>query len=395
MALSLFAGSFDPKLRLLYCSVGMSNYTVASLYQRGDNCSLAMVIDEFEDENEQSHKSRVVTDVSELMRNIVSETGVIVERGSRNGTTKTYSLKFSLRMGYINAARKSQDDSRRFEVETVREVGRRDPWSGILADLGGDEEKWKEISRAINVGMIKYLPDIIEHYAKVEHECSSSNFLPFPVPTRFLKNYYHMATLMDIFGEDWKTYIVESCTARAPQLQAVSVDTSSQELFDRILRAPAIVSNGAVTNKPSKFTIVELMQTPETWPMINSSASGFFFLPDEGLAVIDWVMAQAQGGLLSGWKDYTGLSRANMKDRMDRHPDAIRPAKYAERNVMTIVKKVLPAASSHTISVLDISKLVAELTEFAPPMVVTPIETPTVEAAPTVITEGINGLSNI
>lgn len=129
--------------------------------------------------------------------------------------------------------------------------------------------------------------------------------------------------------------------------------------------------------------------------MINSSASGFFFLPDEGLAVIDWVMAQAQGGLLSGWKDYTGLSRANMKDRMDRHPDAIRPAKYAERSVMTIVKKVLPAASSHTISVLDISKLVAELTEFAPPMVVTPIETPTVEAAPTVITEGINGLSNI
>ena len=395
MALSLFAGSFDPKLRLLYCSVGMSNYTVASLYQRGDNCSLAMVIDEFEDENEQSHKSRVVTDVSELMRNIVSETGVIVERGSRNGTTKTYSLKFSLRMGYINAARKSQDDSRRFEVETVREVGRRDPWSGILADLGGDEEKWKEISRAINVGMIKYLPDIIEHYAKVEHECSSSNFLPFPVPTRFLKNYYHMATLMDIFGEDWKTYIVESCTARAPQLQAVSVDTSSQELFDRILRAPAIVSNGAVTNKPSKFTIVELMQTPETWPMINSSASGFFFLPDEGLAVIDWVMAQAQGGLLSGWKDYTGLSRANMKDRMDRHPDAIRPAKYAERNVMAIVKKVLPAASSHTISVLDISKLVAELTEFAPPMVVTPIETPTIEATPAVITEGINGLSNI
>ena len=374
MALSLFAGSFDPKLRLLSGSVGMSNYTVASLYQKGNNSSLPMVIDEFEDENEQSHKSRVVTDVSELFRNIVSETGVVVERGSRNGTTTTYNMKFPIRMGYINSPRKSQDESRRFEIETVREVGRRDPWAGILADLGGDESKWEAIRRAINLGMLKYLPDIIEHYDKVEHECMSTNFLPFSVPTRFLKNYFHMATLMDMFGVDWRAYMIESCTARAPQLQAVSVDTSSQELFDRILRTPGVTAGGMSNNKPSRYTIVELMAAPETWPLINTSACGFFFLPEEGLAVIDWVMSQAQGGILSGWKDYAGLSRANLKDRMDRHPDAVRPSKYGERSIMAIVKKVLPAASSHTISVLDITKLVEDLSAYAPPMVATPVE---------------------
>lgn len=134
------------------------------------------------------------------------------------------------------------------------------------------------------------------------------------------------------------------------------------------------------------------MHTPETWPLINTSSCGFFFLPEENLAVIDWVMAQAQGGILSGWKDYAGLSRANLKDRMDRHPDAIRPFKYPEQNIMTTVKKVIPAASSHTISVLDISKLMAELAETAPPIVVT-----AEEAAPEVVKteEGMDALSNI
>lgn len=216
MALSMFAGSFDPRLQLLYASSGMSNYTAASLYMRGDNSSLTMIIDEFEDENEQTHKSRVVNDVSEMLRNIVSEAGAIVERGSRNGTTTTYHLKFNIRMGYIHSARKAQDDSRRFEVETVREVGRRDPWTGIMSDLVGDEAKWKEISYGINMGMLKLIPDLIEHYDQVERESAASNFLPFPVPTRFLKNYFHMATIMDVFGEDWKSYIIESCTARAP-----------------------------------------------------------------------------------------------------------------------------------------------------------------------------------
>lgn len=393
MALSLFAGNFDPKLRLLMGSNGMSNYTVASLYQRCDRSTLPLVIDEFEDENEQSHKSRVVTDVSELIRNIVSETGVVVERGSRNGTTKTYRMKISIIMAYINSARKAQDDSRRFEIETVREVGRRDPWAGIIADLGGDEAEWEAIKRAINLGMIKHIPEIIRRYAKIERECMATPLLPFPVPTRFLKNYFHVATLMDMFGEDWKAYIIESCTARAPQLQAVSIDTSSQELFDRILRTPGISSGGTVSGKPAKFTVVELMQTPETWPMINSSSCGFFFLPEEGLAVIDWVMAQAQGGILSGWKDYAGLSRANIKDRMDRHPDAIRPAQYTEQNIMATVKKFLPAASSHTISVLGISKLMDDLVAHAPPIIVTAIE-PVINNV-VELNQGTDGVSNI
>ncbi len=359
-AMSVFDGGQYEHLRLLEASVSKANYSVASIYQTWDASSLAMGLQEFEDEGDgRSHKGQVVENLSELLRQIIFDTGVTVSRGATDGKVKNYHLHTNVFLTAILNARKPQDENRRFAVETLKleKEAVKDPAVAVFELFS--PERLQEMRRMLTLGLHKHIPMLARHHDKVYLEMNQRPMASFPVPSRFLRHFVPMSSMMELLGDDWGTLVGQISESRQERLQAIAEDNNSANLYSRIMHNPSInVGQGG------RAAVLTLLSSEETWRMVNTSGCGFFYDDTTKMGVVDWVAVTGPGGLLDRSPELArGSTPRNLKYVLDQHPRAIKSREYADKGVYEMLKRNKVVAAQHEISALDLTDIVAPLRE--------------------------------
>lgn len=351
--LNIFSGVSSRPMQLLEASAAVSNFTQAAIYQKWNNSTIALAIDEFEDEGDLTHKAKQVADVVTLLRQLVNEEGIPIERGGKDGTMKTYRVRAFVFLAAIKQARQVQDMNRRHEIEMNKIPGHRDAKAGVLSEMS--IEQFHEIRRAVSLGLLRWIPRLQQLGAEIEKELLSKQVVGHNVNNRTLKNFVPAAAIAALVGDDWRKFVRESCEARRQKHDAIAAETTSQVIYDRVFFTASIPTP---TNRAVKLSLNELLAAEENWNQINSSGVGFFFIPEMKVGVVHWITAQTS--LLAPWHEYTGTHHRTLKDAFDRHPNAIRMEDYEKLGVWPHIQRLIPAARKADVSVVDLTKFIED-----------------------------------
>jgi len=325
--LSLFCGGQYPELQVCGWAVGMADYTPASLYQRFGYTTLAMCLEEFTRDplQPQTHKSRQVEDINQLLRQVIFPGGATVTRGSLDGKTVTRVIKTNIVTASINPAFDAQDASRRYTVETVKRTGKADPAAGLKKQFG--LEGLAALRRTMTLGLLKYYKRVRDRSGPIEHELSTGALdIGFNVDSRFLRNFFGVAPLMDLLGEDWRAFVIAATKTRQDHLAATERSTLTNQLFDTIMRVNAVRvgANGATSS------ISSLLASSEgRWRQLNQAQCGVYYHEQHKLLAVDWASLNANNGLLTRTEPYCHANPTQMKYQMDQHSRVIRKAEMA------------------------------------------------------------------
>jgi hypothetical protein len=356
---NLFSPVDNRDMTLLEMSRAISSATMAAVAQLLHNSTLVVGFDEFENDGDNTHKSKVVADITEMLRKLSSQEGVPVDRGTKDGTAKQYFLKTFVIISAITAAIKPQDENRRFNINMVKVPGFGDSHNRILSEISLKE--WHQIRRALSVGMIKHIARLAEISEKIEKELLSTQLVPFPVDSRFLKNYIPVASIMELFGRDWRQFVVESCMAKKEKLNAVASISTSQTLYDRIFFTASVP---LPDNRAAKVALNELLATDGTANQINGLGTGFYYIADRRIGVIHWLTAQT--ALLAPWDNYKRQNHTGLKDLFDRHPKAIKTEDYEPLGIWTRIRQLIPGVNKYDVSVIDLNEFITESRKQSP-----------------------------
>ncbi len=358
--LNLFSGHSAKRLQLLEACRALSSFTMASIYLAWNNSTIGLGLDEFENEGENTHKAQQVANVIEMLRQLITEEGATIDRGTKDGGTTHYSLRSNVFIASINQARKIQDENRRFEIRMDKiQTGFRDAAAGILSDIPIGE--YHAIRRAVSVGMMKHALQLHRVSEKIETALLTEQVANFNVPSRFIKNYTQAASVMAILGLDWKAFVRDSCGLRKTQLQALAAETSSQTIYDRVIFTAAVP---LPSNRAIKVSLNEMLATPAAWAEINKSGVGFFYIPELKKGIVHWITSQT--ALLNIWTEYTGIPHRTLKDTFDRHPNALKTETYDTSGVWPHVQRLIPGVRKHDVSIIDLAAFMAEIGVIGP-----------------------------
>ena len=382
--LSTMCGSTDPRIQFLELAKPLANFSMPAIYQGWNGSSMGLGADEFENEDGNYHKAQQVENTSEILRNVISESGSMIARGGKDGNTKEYNLKMFVFLASILNAKKAQDENRRFSIELDKVKGLSDPRTGLLAKYSLQEIA--DLRRSITIGLLPHVHRLREAYQLIERECAKG-LVPFPVDSRFLQNFYPACAVMELVGEDWRKFIKDVCTARKAKLQGIAAQSTSQVLYDRLMSSPAIPVG------QSRKSVSDFLGQA-TYGALNETGCGFFYIEHLQLAVVHWIMAQSPTGVIGGWREYQMMSHRSLKDTLDRHSSALRTEEYESRGVLAHMRRTQPDVRPHNISVLNLAGFMKELQPVKP-------KTPdtaaiaTAVAVPPVTEEVDDGIANV
>ena len=357
--LSTFCGIQFPHLQVCSWAKGMSSYTAASLYQGFNRCSTTMCLEEFtRDLSTNSAKNGQVQSCAEVMRGVMFPGGAVVTRALPTGGVKKMTIATNIVTASINPAHDPQDASRRMTIETVKVEGLKDP--SIQFTEAFPPEELTRMRRVFGLGMFKYIRTFREHYAEIERELATGKVVTsFAVDTRFLRNFYPIAPLMVMLGEDWRAFVVKATESRRGRLTATARNNISTQLFDTLMRTNnmRIGSSGAVTSA----TVMLASSDPTRWMALNHAQSGMYYFDDMGLLVIDWISVVSPGGLLHRVEPYCRTQYNLLKHQLDQHPLAQREHQYDSSSVLSALRSLGGFMRPDEITVLDVRKQVDEL----------------------------------
>lgn len=357
--LSTFCGAQFPHLQVCTWGKGMSSYTAASLYQGFNHCSTVMCLEEFtRDFTTNTAKNAQVQACVDMMRQCTFPGGAVVTRALPTGGVKKMVVATNIVTASINPAHDPQDASRRMTIETVKVEGLKDP-SIQFTEMFPPEELTR-MRRVFGLGMFKYLRTIREHFAEVERELATGKVVTsFAVDTRFLRNFYPIAPIMALFGDDWRAFVVKATESRRGRLTATSRNNIATQLFDTLLRTNnlRIGSTGAVTSA----TVMLASSDPTRWMALNHAQSGMYYFDDLGLLVIDWISVVSPGGLLHRVEPYCRTQYNLLKHQLDQHPLAQREHQYNVATVLAALRSLGGFMRPDEITVLDVRKQITEL----------------------------------
>jgi hypothetical protein len=357
-ALAVFCGGQIPALQLLQPVQYQSSYTLASIYQAFNNSTLMMGLEEFTSDGA-LHKARQVDDISELLRQIVFKGGVVVRRGTAEGKQRVYRLHTNVVTSSIHVAKDSQDENRRFTVETVRKDGLRDPAIGVAEMFPA--ERYAELRRVLAFGMLRYMRQLKALHDQVEQDMSDPELVPFPVSSRFLRNFIPVASLMTLFGVEWKPFVRQTCLVRRTRLEGLNKDTGSANLLSQLLHTP-----GVPIGQGGRAAIQQLLGREEDWRQVNSSGCGFYYDDANRLGLVDWVAIRAPGGLLHRVPEYERSTVRILKHTLDQHPKALKEREFEGAGITQFLLANNIVADNHEISVVRLDEIVNRLRQPVP-----------------------------
>lgn len=360
-ALSTFCGGQFPHLQICPWSKGLVNYSTASIYQGFNRASLTMGLEEFtRDLTVATAKTAQVQSISELLRQVIFPGGAVVSRALPTGGSRQMIVRTNVVTASIHPAHDPQDASRRLTVETVKVEGLKDPQMEF-AELFPPEELTR-MRRVLGLGLIKFYRPYREYYDQIERELGTGKVVTtFAVDTRFLRNFYPIAPLMALLGEDWKDFVIKATEARRGRLTANARSNVTTQLFDTIFRTNnlKIGQSGAVTS----VAVMLGSRDPTRWLALNHAQAGVYYFEDLKYLIVDWISVVAPGGLLHRVEPYCRTPPNLLKHQLDQHSLARRDHQYDPPKVLSALRAFGGVMRTDEITVVDISAMLEELRE--------------------------------
>lgn len=356
--MSLYSGKDAPYLQVVESSVTIDNFTEASLIQMLNRSTLLACVDEFEDKRDNLRQSNEIQAAIKLMRNVLSESGVPVFRGTLSGEPVEYSVHTNFMIASILRAHDVQDDNRRFEIDLRYVAGRGDTSQILLQRYTPDD--FKRMRRTFSIGLPKFAREYVEIYRRLQLELSSKTTLPFQVPQRFVYNSLPVLSLMALMGEDYMSFFIKLCTSKQTKLTSTQNDTQAAVMYERLLRSACIRVPG---DEHTALRITDFLATPEDMGNLNRTKCGAMVIPASNMLILEHVTAQGRGGVYESWPEYRSMSHRNLKHALDQHPWAIRTEDYEKYRVGQFIRAAGGSYNSSTVTVLNIETLIRELRE--------------------------------
>lgn len=356
-AMGLIAGRDFPRIHVISAASGLANFTAAGVRQSWNNCTRPLVLDEFEDEGQNTRKSHEVEAIYEMIRPAVGADNTF-NMGSRTGEKVEYHLNFFLFVAAINRPRKPQDASRQVALSMQHVQGRADPVHVILNDLGDDYVQ--KLRDDIEVLMYGRLTQMKLLHGELEKEFSQPGARPAGVDARYFEALLPAMGVMKLLGLDYKKFATEFCTAMTTHQGAVGTRTDSQSLMDWVFQSPEVIAQIDSTRPPLRTTINYLLGSPGTRSLINESNSGVYFDEVSALVVVNWT--QAIQTVLSKHPKYRNESNiTNLREMANRAEMAKSPEVIKQSGALDRLKRYgLHGVSANNLTAYSVIELLKQ-----------------------------------
>jgi hypothetical protein len=359
--MSLYCRGQYPSIVLCEASGYSSNYTTASLYHEFNDSRLTMALDEAsQDHKIQTQKTRQMEDINEMIRQIAFEGGVSVNRVGPNGKVVKYRLHTNVLMTTVTEPRDHQESNRSYFLETVREVGRRDPQHTLNAILGA--ANFPELRRIIQIGILKYLPRLHKSQKEFYTLFNEKQIASFTVPSRFLRNFAPIGAVLDLMGYDALAEIRKMIETRKDRILAQDNNSASKSTLDQLLRGTMIevpTETGLQTKR-----LLSVLIEPNAESVLREADLGIYYAADAKLLAIDMTQAFGNRGFFS--KQYDGnqsvvsdtFSQYTLRTALAQSPNLVPQAQWPRYNIPDRFWQMGKGAPSNLI-VLDVSTYIA------------------------------------
>lgn len=335
LCMGLISGKDFPRIQVLSVAHGTSNFTAAGVRQEMNNCTRALVLDEFEDEGAHDRKSHEVENVYAMMRSAVGANNTF-RMGSRDGNAVEYRLNFYLFVGAINKPRKVQDANRMIAINMAHVVGRADPVQLIIGAVG--DEYIQTLRDDLEVVALARIPQFRKIYSDLEVEFNKPGAKPPGVDQRYFETLLPALTIMKYLGMDYARFgydFAEMTNAVSP---ASSQKSESQLLMDWVFQSPAIFATLEPGRPPVRTSLNQLLSAPETRELINATNSGVYFDVQSSTVVVNWLQA-LQTVLSSHPRFRSELNVANIRDLANRASCAMSHAALVQSGILERLKR--------------------------------------------------------
>jgi len=278
--LGLLSGN-NPTTRLLEAAFTMDSYTVAGFRKEMNHCSLGAVLDEFEDQGNDTH-SRNVRGILRDIRGLTSNPEARILRGNmENPEATAYVLRCQIWAAAIQYLRDEADVSRFVQIKTDIAEGHPNPKTTMATMFS--ETDFRRARRALTLGMFKVVPDLLKEikwlrgvYASQGLMSALSDHAGVTVPSRYLDGVLIPAAILKLVGQDPHEFITRFVTAKATMLKQVVGASHEKSLLDHILSAQLQYSK---PGSDVRHTNVRgLLSSPTERTLLNETESGVYYV---------------------------------------------------------------------------------------------------------------------
>jgi hypothetical protein len=157
-----FAGERPGSHAMVKPSVYTRSASAAGIYQKYQDCTTLLVLDEIGDQT-----TRHAKQVTEMVRNLEAGDNTVV-RGTSSGSTREYKLEMPIVWASINLPSQVQDLNRIIEIRLSHKAGVRDPWL-VMRQMRTRDELKNLGSRGM-YAMLKNKAEIMKCYDELEQK---------------------------------------------------------------------------------------------------------------------------------------------------------------------------------------------------------------------------------
>ena len=306
---NVFSGLGNEGIQLLYCAIGLLDYTAPSVYNMMNGDTRLLVLDEFEP----SDPSKMHT-VDALLQHY---RGLVTGSASRTTATQDGDFRFvshahPVIFSAITGADKAQDLNRQLIIEMDRIEGRERPTTILNQHYG--QTGVHNLASRVATAMYPVIPELVQHYHKIENEfINLQNLLPFKVPNRYASSLFFSLSLMRFMGEDWQGFFRDFILQNETTINRATTVTESESYLNAMLFNPSIQSYGS----EYPVSVAKLLAIPDRRTEINLCGCGMFFDAENKLLLI--LIEQALAKLMPTTYKIRNITGNRLKDALERH----------------------------------------------------------------------------
>jgi len=326
---NVFSGLGNEGIQLLYCSIGMDDYTPPSIYNRMNGDTRLLVLDEFE--ATEIRKANTVDAVLQHYRGLVA--------GSASRTTATQDGDYrevrhehSIIFSAISVADKAQDMNRQIVVEMDKILGRERPTTILKSHYG--QAGIDALATKVATAAYPIIPILVQNYHEIEKEFANLQaMLPFSVPNRYASSLFFSLAVLKYIGEDWKAFFKDFVMQNEATINRATTTTESESYLNAMLFNPVIQQQG--TDYP--VSVAKLLAIPSDRVQINLCGCGMFFDADQKLLLI--LVEQALSKLMPTTYKNRNITGSRLRDSLERHKMALPSSAVPSSGIL---RKIIP-----------------------------------------------------
>ena len=341
----LGGNSVDCYYRLGEHTITVDSATPAGIRQRMSGNPRSLFVDELDDTDKSNSTDDNNSSIYKIMR--LSYGGGTHLQGTSDGDATTKDLNFSTFFAGIDPKLTDANRSRLMQIDLVGNDRKISPDLSLQMFEDAEPGFFNTFRKQLSCCLFRYIPKLIRKHTTIVSYFARNPDLTELVNQRYLDSFCVLLTIMavaqeeeeqelangaviepeDLLNLDWKMFGPAYWKLKSTHFEKVKTATEYHKLWVTILATPNIILNGMET--VSRTTCInELIKRPEELYKINECSMGIKYYYDDkekrSYLVVHWM--QIRVGLLRLNPMLSYNDNTNLKDKADRHPNAVTEA---------------------------------------------------------------------